>query len=92
MIEANEGKPLKLLVYNTQSDQCREVVVTPNGAWGGEGRYGFTERFICLLIEINLFLLEPNTLKSAQHPLYMCTDITNIYVGSPCLVCVFILV
>nr|CBN82001.1 Golgi reassembly-stacking protein 1 [Dicentrarchus labrax] len=38
LIEANEGKPLKLLVYNTQTDQCREVVVTPNGAWGGEGR------------------------------------------------------
>lgn len=38
LIEANEGKPLKLLVYNTQTEQCREVVVTPNGAWGGEGR------------------------------------------------------
>lgn len=38
LIEANEGKPLKLLVYNTKTDQCREVVVTPNGAWGGEGR------------------------------------------------------
>uniref|UniRef100_A0AAQ4QMT4 PDZ GRASP-type domain-containing protein n=1 Tax=Gasterosteus aculeatus aculeatus TaxID=481459 RepID=A0AAQ4QMT4_GASAC len=37
LIEANEGKPLKLLVYNTQTDHCREVVVTPNGAWGGEG-------------------------------------------------------
>lgn len=40
LIDANEGKPLKLLVYNTQSDQCREVVVTPNGAWGGEGSLG----------------------------------------------------
>lgn len=40
LIEAHEGKPLKLLVYNTQTDVCREVVVTPNGAWGGEGRYG----------------------------------------------------
>uniref|UniRef100_A0A8C5I636 Golgi reassembly-stacking protein 1-like n=1 Tax=Gouania willdenowi TaxID=441366 RepID=A0A8C5I636_GOUWI len=40
MIEANEGKPLKLLVYNTQSDQCREVTVTPNGAWEGEGSLG----------------------------------------------------
>lgn len=40
LIEANEGKPLKLLVYNTQTDQCREVVVTPNGAWGGEGSLG----------------------------------------------------
>ncbi|XP_068604352.1 Golgi reassembly-stacking protein 1-like [Brachionichthys hirsutus] len=40
LVEANEGKPLKLLVYNTQTDQCREVVVTPNGAWGGEGSLG----------------------------------------------------
>lgn len=40
LIEANEGKPIKLLVYNTQTDQCREVVVTPNGAWGGEGSLG----------------------------------------------------
>ncbi|TWW70921.1 Golgi reassembly-stacking protein 1-like [Takifugu flavidus] len=40
LVEAGEGKPLKLMVYNTQSDQCREVVVTPNGAWGGEGSLG----------------------------------------------------
>ncbi|CAL8294779.1 unnamed protein product [Lota lota] len=40
MVEATEGKPLKLLVYNSQSDRCREVVVTPNGAWGGEGSLG----------------------------------------------------
>uniref|UniRef100_A0A9J8D8W7 Golgi reassembly stacking protein 1b n=2 Tax=Cyprinus carpio TaxID=7962 RepID=A0A9J8D8W7_CYPCA len=39
LIEASEGKALKLLVYNTQSDRCREVLITPNGAWGGEGRY-----------------------------------------------------
>ncbi|KAF3858583.1 hypothetical protein F7725_011784 [Dissostichus mawsoni] len=40
LIEAHEGKPLKLMVYNTISDACREVVVTPNGAWGGEGSLG----------------------------------------------------
>lgn len=40
LIEASEGKPLKLLLYNTQTDYCREVVVTPNGAWGGEGSLG----------------------------------------------------
>lgn len=40
LIEAHEGKPLKLLVYNTQTDACREVVVTPNGAWGGDGSLG----------------------------------------------------
>ncbi|XP_077410698.1 Golgi reassembly-stacking protein 1-like isoform X2 [Vanacampus margaritifer] len=40
LIEASEGKQLKLLVYNTQSERCREVVVIPNGAWGGEGSLG----------------------------------------------------
>ncbi|XP_051552758.1 uncharacterized protein LOC127440296 isoform X4 [Myxocyprinus asiaticus] len=40
LIEAHEGKPLKLLVYNTEMDKCREVVVTPNGAWGGAGSLG----------------------------------------------------
>ncbi|XP_004081333.1 Golgi reassembly-stacking protein 1 isoform X1 [Oryzias latipes] len=40
LIEANEGKPLKLLVYNTQTDGCREAVVTPNADWGGEGSLG----------------------------------------------------
>ncbi|XP_018974393.1 Golgi reassembly-stacking protein 1-like [Cyprinus carpio] len=40
LIEAHEGKPLKLLVYNTETDNCREVIVTPNGAWGGEGSLG----------------------------------------------------
>uniref|UniRef100_A0A8C2L2V9 Golgi reassembly stacking protein 1a n=1 Tax=Cyprinus carpio TaxID=7962 RepID=A0A8C2L2V9_CYPCA len=40
LIEAHEGKPLKLLVYSTETDKCREVVVTPNGAWGGEGSLG----------------------------------------------------
>ncbi|KAM9844728.1 Golgi reassembly-stacking protein 1a [Aulostomus maculatus] len=40
LIEAHEGKQLKLLVYNSQTEACREVVVTPNGAWGGEGSLG----------------------------------------------------
>lgn len=38
LIESHEGKGLKLYVYNTDTDNCREVVITPNGAWGGEGR------------------------------------------------------
>ncbi|XP_068604440.1 Golgi reassembly-stacking protein 1a isoform X2 [Brachionichthys hirsutus] len=40
LIEAHEGKPLKLLVYSTLTDACREALVTPNGAWGGEGSLG----------------------------------------------------
>lgn len=40
LIESHEGKPLKLMVYNSESDTCREVTVTPNAAWGGEGSLG----------------------------------------------------
>ena len=59
LIEAHEGRQLKLYVYNTETDHCREVrlakkqktntfltefttllfqvMITPNGAWGGDG-------------------------------------------------------
>lgn len=38
-IEAHEGRALKLYVYNTDEDTCREVTITPNSNWGGEGRF-----------------------------------------------------
>lgn len=28
-----------MYVYNTDMDNCREVLITPNCSWGGEGRY-----------------------------------------------------
>lgn len=37
LIETHEGKQLKLYVYNCDEDQCREVVITPNSKWGGDG-------------------------------------------------------
>jgi hypothetical protein len=40
LIETHEAKPLKLYVYNTEQDACREVTITPNSAWGGEGSLG----------------------------------------------------
>ncbi|KAM4562007.1 Golgi reassembly-stacking protein 2-like [Fundulus diaphanus] len=40
LVEAHEGKELKLYVYNTDADNCREVVITPNSDWGGEGSLG----------------------------------------------------
>ncbi|XP_015520844.1 Golgi reassembly-stacking protein 2 [Neodiprion pinetum] len=40
LIEAHESRPLKLYVYNTNEDSCREVTVTPNNTWGGEGSLG----------------------------------------------------
>ncbi|XP_060949566.1 Golgi reassembly-stacking protein 1-like [Limanda limanda] len=78
LIEANEGKPLKLLVYNTQTDQCREVVVTPNGAWGGEGSlgcgigYGYLHRIPNRPVQPhnqNESVLESTVADSSEEPL-----------------------
>lgn len=38
LIEAHEGRPLKLYVYNVELDTCREISITPDSAWSGEGR------------------------------------------------------
>lgn len=40
LIEAHEGRALKLYVYNINDDTCREVLITPNLSWGGEGSLG----------------------------------------------------
>ncbi|XP_033728856.1 Golgi reassembly-stacking protein 2-like isoform X2 [Pecten maximus] len=40
LIDSHEGKPLRLYIYNTETDSCREVTITPNGAWGGDGSLG----------------------------------------------------
>ena len=40
LIEAHEGKALKLFVYNTKTDNCREVICHPNSKWGGRGFLG----------------------------------------------------
>ncbi|KAL5489568.1 hypothetical protein EMCRGX_G018677 [Ephydatia muelleri] len=39
-IENNNNKQLKLFVYNSEQDSCREVLLTPNSEWGGEGSLG----------------------------------------------------
>lgn len=46
LIETHEAKPLKLYVYNTDLDACREVTITPNSAWGGEGRWDVSTLFV----------------------------------------------
>lgn len=40
LIEAHDQHQLKLFVYNYVTDQTREVVITPNSAWGGQGLLG----------------------------------------------------
>lgn len=40
LIETHEGKQLKMYVYNADEDSCRELIITPNLRWGGEGSLG----------------------------------------------------
>lgn len=40
LIESSENKQLKLYVYNFDLDAVREVLLTPNSAWGGDGALG----------------------------------------------------
>ncbi|XP_055347033.1 uncharacterized protein LOC129594380 [Paramacrobiotus metropolitanus] len=40
VIESHEGKPLKLFVYNTDTDTVRDVTIIPNRNWGGGGSVG----------------------------------------------------
>lgn len=37
LIESHEDRPLKLYVYNTEDDTCRDVTIKPNSKWSGEG-------------------------------------------------------
>ncbi|CAO1630608.1 unnamed protein product [Parajaminaea phylloscopi] len=40
LVEAHEGRPLRLYVYNSDYDHTREVIIVPNREWGGEGLLG----------------------------------------------------
>ncbi|KAK2906091.1 Golgi reassembly-stacking protein 2-like [Channa argus] len=40
LVETHDRKEVKLYVYNTDTDNCREVLITPNSDWGGEGSLG----------------------------------------------------
>lgn len=61
LIEAHDGKALKLFVYNINSDNCREVICHPNSRWGGRGFLG---------CEFGHGLLHriPNTEEASENP------------------------
>ena len=40
LIDEADNKPIQLLVYNRVWDTCRQVTITPNKSWGGEGSLG----------------------------------------------------
>uniref|UniRef100_A0A1A8FSC6 Golgi reassembly stacking protein 2, 55kDa n=1 Tax=Nothobranchius korthausae TaxID=1143690 RepID=A0A1A8FSC6_9TELE len=73
LVEEHEGKELKLYVYGTDTDNCREVVITPNSDWGGEGSlgcgigYGYLHRIPTqLLAEEKTFELPPRAEASSK--------------------------
>lgn len=39
LVQANVGKPTKLYVYSTKTDNVRSVSITPSREWGGNGVY-----------------------------------------------------
>ncbi|KAJ1990010.1 hypothetical protein H4R33_001870 [Dimargaris cristalligena] len=40
MVASHVDKPMQLLVYNTKSGSCRQITITPQRNWGGEGLLG----------------------------------------------------
>ncbi|MFH4980532.1 hypothetical protein AB6A40_007241 [Gnathostoma spinigerum] len=83
-VQANEGKPIKLYVYNVDMDSVREVTLTPNSAWGGEGclgcdiGYGYLHRipFVDRGLEAQPLLRKTNDLSMLHG-----TDSTGVPVN-----------
>ncbi|GJQ86001.1 hypothetical protein Trydic_g14945 [Trypoxylus dichotomus] len=76
LIEAHEARNLKVYVYNSVDDECREVTITPNSKWGGEGSlgcgigYGYLHRIP----------VRGNGSTSSTPPIYTSTNpITTVY-------------
>ncbi|XP_060853041.1 Golgi reassembly-stacking protein 2 isoform X4 [Rhopalosiphum padi] len=71
LIEAHEGRPLKLYVYNVEMDTCREVSITPDTAWPGEGSlgcgigYGYLHRIPVRQVYQNKDIPAPPVIKPA---------------------------
>ncbi|KAG1399962.1 hypothetical protein G6F58_011032 [Rhizopus delemar] len=40
LVEEHLGKPLRLYLYNSEWDSCRECIIIPNHQWGGDGSLG----------------------------------------------------
>lgn len=40
LVETSDGQPIKVYVYSCMTDGVRELTLTPNSKWGGEGMLG----------------------------------------------------
>ncbi|XP_070519546.1 Golgi reassembly-stacking protein 2 isoform X2 [Cardiocondyla obscurior] len=97
LIEAHESRPLKLYVYNIKDDSCREVTITPNNNWGGEGSlgcgigYGYLHRIPVRSVPeqqpASSYVNTPKTAIQTQLATVTTTTVTvaevNPSVGSP---------
>lgn len=94
LIEAHEGKPLKLFVYNILTDEVREVSITPNSNWGGEGMlgcgigYGYLHRIPTRpLDEVTHQILADSTIEpgvaASEHPPVQIYDSLPSYKANP---------
>ncbi|CAH8864745.1 unnamed protein product [Trichobilharzia szidati] len=45
LLQANKDRPVRLVVYSTKSQACREVTLIPNNHWGGQGLMGVSIRY-----------------------------------------------
>ena len=45
LLQEYEEKPVKMLVYSSKALSVREVTLTPNKRWGGQGLLGVSIRF-----------------------------------------------
>ncbi|XP_024080740.1 Golgi reassembly-stacking protein 2 [Cimex lectularius] len=81
LIEAHEGRCLKLYVYNITQDTCREVNITPNSNWPGEGSlgcgigYGYLHRIPVMNFQPELKPLLPNPVE--EVPILSQADATQ---------------
>ncbi|CAF2751267.1 unnamed protein product [Rotaria sp. Silwood2] len=89
LIESNQGKSLKLYVYNCENDSTREINLTPNIGWGGEGSlgcgigYGYLHR-IPLRLPNSTPVTKPNPLilNGDKAPLLSAIPPPNMTTGT----------
>lgn len=95
LVQANEGKPMKLFVYNVETDAVREITLTPNTGWGGEGSlgcdigYGYLHRIPAYADRTNLpkqDQLETNlapAMENGQQPAPLSTTVQPPLIQPP---------
>lgn len=87
LIEAHEARPLKLYVYSSETDSCREVTITPNSNWGGTGSlgcgigYGYLHRIPTQ--PANKIIPPPERKPDSQHPTALSDGFSPVLLTTP---------